>query len=71
MWREQSLERGQVTHMKCLIVREKELLMTFTRLELTYADIVSPNNEVTEQELIFVRLHLHSLQQSKPAMLIK
>lgn len=45
--------------------------MTFTRLELTYADIVSLNNEVTEQKLIFVRLHVHSLQQSKPAMLIK
>lgn len=45
--------------------------MTFTRLELTYADIVSLHNEVTEQELIFVRLHVHSLQHSKPAMLIK
>lgn len=35
----QSLERVQVTHMKCSIVQEMELLMTFTGLELTQTDI--------------------------------
>lgn len=64
--RTQSLERGQVTHMKCSIVQEMELLMIFTRLELTYTDIATLKSKVTWQELRYVRLYHHS-SQSKQA----
>lgn len=62
--RTQSLERGQVTHMKCSIIQEMELLTIFNRLELTYTDIATLKRKVMWQELHYVSLY-HHCSQSK------
>lgn len=45
--RTQSLERGQITHRKCSIIQEMQLLMIFTRIELTYTGIATLKSKVT------------------------
>lgn len=51
MERTRSLERGQVTHRKCSIIQEMQLLMIFTRIELTYTDIATLKSKVTRAVL--------------------
>lgn len=51
--------------MKCSIAQEMELLMIFTRLELTYTDIATLKSKVTRQELHYVRLYHHSSQSKQ------
>lgn len=51
MERTQSLEWGQVTHRKCAIIQEMQLLMIFTRIELTYTDTATLNSKVTRAVL--------------------
>lgn len=63
--RTQGLERDQVTHVKCSIIQEMELLMILTRLELTYTDIATLKSKVAWQELRYVRLCRHSSQSKQ------